>query len=71
MRLNRIFDESCGNCVFYGHLKCKRHAPILVQKHNYSETSYPTTFSTDWCGDWEFQEDVNKRLENQSDISNS
>jgi len=62
-------DERCENCKFFprGALKCRRHAPTVIQLKGYFESQYPTTFDGDWCGDWE----LNQNIKLEETIENS
>ena len=47
----------CGNCDFYVHPECHRHAPTPLprdHKHagTYVDSVWPTVHPDNFCGDW-------------------
>lgn len=63
--MSRYKDHICDNCTYYEaddvgeHLKkhgfgeCRRRAPSVLVERNSTSTSFPVTFHTEWCGEFE------------------
>ena len=53
--------ENCGNCKYWRNFKeetagiCRRYPPTLIKKEEIVDLiiSFPTTYSIEWCGEWQ------------------